>query len=547
MSQEILERRRVAAGIRDVRKAVWRGGSRDADGKADKRGGIQPGMVVLFFVVVYFVVFAYLSLNRHEVYSSSRFDLGNMDQAVWNSAEGRILETTDEFGELGSRLKNHADFLLLVFVPLYWIQPSVAWLLVVQAAVVALGALPLYWLCTRFLDSVAQPRWAAALITVAYLFSFGLQSANLFDFHPQTMAGTLLLFTFYYLLEKRLWPFVVFAVLAALAKEEISLMVAMMGLYAIYPLKRPRWGLPVFAAGTAYFLMVMLFVIPAFNDGDSSRLVAERYEVLGGSFGGLLRTFVSDPLLVLSYALSDGKSYYLFYLFGVGGLLGPLAPFVFAIPMPEVAVNLLSGRPQMSNIHYHYSAPIIPFAYLASAAGLANLIRWSLRLKQRYPDGLLLRRVSREALMAGLPLAFALWILFFNVYMDYLKGPVPWSRFGGVPNPVAMQSLSDRYVENVDQAIALVPKDPNVKVSASNWFGPHLSQRRHLYLFPVIKDADYVVVDLARPSYGTEVNPAKATAVVQRLRNNPDYRQVFSKKNVAVFERVPQDPPTQTN
>lgn len=496
---------------------------------------------MLLFAVLYCVLFVYLSLYRHDVYSSSRFDLGNMDQAVWSTAEGgRLLETTNELGEQVSRLTNHADLFLLLFVPLYWIQPTVAWLLVAQAVAVGLGAIPLYWLCTRFLGAVPglDARWPAALFAVAYLFSFGLQSAVLFDFHPQTMAGTLLLFAFYFLLEGRKWQFILFAALAALTKEEMPLVVAMMGLYAIYPLKRPRWGVPTFAICVGYFLAVMLLLIPSFNDGESSRLVAERYEVLGGSLGGFLYTALTDPLMVLGYAFSNGKSVYLFYLFGVGGLLGPLAPFVFAIPLPEVAVNLLSNRPQMSDVHYQYSAPIIPFTYLAAAAGLANLVRWTLALKRHYPEGPF-RRVRAETLTGLVPLAFALWVLLFNVYMDHLKGPLPVSREGGQPNPVAMRSLSEEHIRSVDRAVTLVPDDPDVKVSASNWFGPHLSQRHHLYLFPVIKDADYVVVDLARASYGIGVDPIKAQTVLQRLLDDPNYRLIFSRENVAVFERIP--------
>ncbi len=76
-----------------------------------------PLVFVLVCAAIYFVVFSAFTMNRHEVYSSARFDLGNMDQAVWNTSEGRILEATSEDGENRSRLANHADFLLLLFAP----------------------------------------------------------------------------------------------------------------------------------------------------------------------------------------------------------------------------------------------------------------------------------------------------------------------------------------------------------------------------------------------------------------------------------------------
>lgn len=501
----------------------------------------MPALVVVAAVVLYAIAISYFSLQRHDAYSSARFDLGNMDQAVWNTAfEGRILETTDEDGETVSRLQNHADPLLLLFAPLYRVWPSVAWLLVVQAAIVGLGAWPLFRLCEHFLKRIpgCDPRWPAALLAVGYLVNYGLQSANLFDFHPQTLAGTLLLLAFWSLVSGRLWPFVLFAALAAAAKEEVVLSVAMMGLYAVYPLRKPRLGVPIFVGGMAYFLVVMLVVIPSFNDGETSRLVSERYGAFGGSMTGLVKTAFIDPLAVLGYALAPGKLLYLLSVVGTAGLLGPLAPLVLAIASPEIAINLLSSRPQMTDLRYHYSAPIIPFAYAAAAAGLANLARFGLWLKGRFRGRETSRGLSEDLFASFLPLAFALWVLFFGVWLDYLRGPLPLSINRGEDNPVVMRQLPEASVRNLDGAVAIVPKDPGVKVSASNWIGSHLSQRRTLYLFPVIRDADYVVVDLARPSYYTSVDRDKASITLSALRDDPDYELVYSKENVAVFKKV---------
>jgi len=497
--------------------------------------------VVVLAIVLYAVVLSWLSISRHEAYSSARYDLGNMDQAVWSTAyDGRLLATTDEGGELTSRLRNHADPFLFLFVPLYLLWSSPVWLLVVQSVVVGLGAWPLFRLCERAFGRIpgCDGGPPAALLAVAYLFSYGVQSANLFDFHPQTLAGTFLIFALWFMVQRRLWPFVLCAVLAASTKENVPLSVAMLGLYAIFALRRPRWGLPVFGAAVGYFLLVMFVVIPAFNAGEASRLVSERYGPLGGSIGGVVRTAFTDPLLVLGYVTTPEKLVYLLSVVGAGGLLGVFAPLVLAIPAPEIAINLLSDRPQMVDLRYHYSAAIIPFAFLAGAAGLANLAGLGLRLKGRASEGTRLARAPGELFASFLPLAFALWVLMFSVYMDYLKGPLPWSVNEGVDSPVVMHRLSEAEISNLDRAVALVPKDPSVKVSASNWIGAHLSQRHDLYLFPEVRDADYVVVDLERPSYYTSVNRDKATAAVNRLRNDPDYRLVYRASNVAVYGKV---------
>jgi len=490
---------------------------------ADRKGakGRRPfgwRGVVLVAALVYAVGIGGLSAYKHEMYESSRFDLGNMDQAVWNSANGRILEATDETGQLTSRLRNHADLILLAFVPLYWIHPSPHWLLAVQAAVVGAGAIPLFWISRRFLGGREAP---AALLAVAYLLDPGLQSANLFDFHAQMMAGTFLLFAFHYLLEKKLWPFVLFAVLAALTKEGIVLIVAMMGLYAIFPLRRPRWGAPIFALGTAYFLLTMLVLIPAFNEGAQSTLVEGRYDAFGGSISGVVRTALTDPVFMLRYMLTPPKLWYLVGLAGNTGFLGLLAPLVLLLPAPELAVNLLSDRQQMTETGYHYSAAIVPFVYVAAAAGLANLMRALGWLSRRRPRWGLLLRVP-----AALPTVVALGVVILVAEANHVARPLPR----------AADAAPEEHRRALTEALELVPE--GAPVSATNHLGAHLAHRRYLYLFPLVGDAEYVILDEAEPDYDTFVSPVPSLASLQRLREDPNYRILYSESGVTVFERT---------
>jgi uncharacterized membrane protein len=97
------------------------------------------------------VAFSVFSVLRYRGFSTGRFDLGNMVQAVWSTSEGRFLDTTDVSGVQFSRLGAHVDPILALFVPLWWVWSSPEALLVAQAVIVALGALPAYWLGRRWL------------------------------------------------------------------------------------------------------------------------------------------------------------------------------------------------------------------------------------------------------------------------------------------------------------------------------------------------------------------------------------------------------------
>ena len=90
--------------------------------------------------------------------------------------------------------------------------------------VLALGALPVYWIARRHLRN----RWAALGFAAMYLSFPSIQAANLADFHIVSMTGSLLLFALYFLLAKRYWAFIALAVVCTAAREEVGLLVGMM-------------------------------------------------------------------------------------------------------------------------------------------------------------------------------------------------------------------------------------------------------------------------------------------------------------------------------
>ena len=70
---------------------------------------------------------------RYRTFSTGRFDLGNMVQAVWSTTQGRFLDTTDVSGVQFNRLGAHVDPVLALFAPLWLVWSSPEMLLVAQA------------------------------------------------------------------------------------------------------------------------------------------------------------------------------------------------------------------------------------------------------------------------------------------------------------------------------------------------------------------------------------------------------------------------------
>lgn len=441
--------------------------------------------------------FGVLAALEHRAFETGRFDLGNMTQAVWSTAHGRPLEVTELGGDQITRLGAHVDPLLVAFAPLWWIWPSPAMLLVVQAIVIALGALPAFWLGRKHLGS----DWAGALCGLAYLAYPAVQWLALDEFHPVALACPLLAFAFWYLDEDRLWAFVPFGVLAALTKEEIPLVVGALGVWYAFAKGRRVAGAAIAVAGTAATALSLGLVMPHFREGADPAFYG-RYEAVGGSPAGLVRTAVTDPLTVLD-ALTDGRD--VLYIVELAlPLLGlfVLAPLVLIPALPELLANLLSSVSSQTSIRFHYTAPIAPLLIAGAILGAARLGR---------P-----RKSSAAALLAAC-VAGAMVI-----------GPLGAGEL--VPD---RRSEHDRIAAS---ALALIP--PDAAVSSTNGLGGHLSERRRIHSFPVVRDAEWVAVDLKRASYLDRRSAPSTTAVpLALLSNSGSWRTVFEADGIFVLQR----------
>jgi uncharacterized membrane protein len=460
-------------------------------------------------MAAYAAGFSALSVLRHEGFVTGRFDLGNMVQAVWSTAHGHPLRVTGLVGEQISRLAAHVDPILVVFAPLWWLWPSPNLLLVAQAIAVALGALPTFWLARKHLGSER----AALGFALAYLLYPAVQWLTLNEFHPVALACPLLLFALWYLDEDRLWAFAACGALAALCKEEIGLVVAGFGLWYWLARGRTRAGLAIAALGTAWSLFAIAVVIPHFHSGASSFYT--RYSEVGGTPGGIVRTFFSDPVHVLGAAFDGRGVRYLLELALPLALLFVAAPLALIAALPELVINLLSATPTQTSIHFHYTAGLIAPLVGAAVLGAARLARG---------------RAGR-AVRLGVVAAAA------SLVANYALGAIPvWRELPGGETLGAYDARVTEHDRIAERALELIPA--GAVVSASNSLGAHVSDRRRVLSFPFLLDATWVAIDETKPGYADRIAPLPAAVRTASLRRNPAWRLVFERDGVLVFRRV---------
>lgn len=448
-----------------------------------------------------------LATLQHRAFWSGRFDVGNLVQAVWSTAQGRVLEITDLEGRQISRLGAHADPIVILLAPLWRLWPDPSLLLVVQATAVALGALPVFLLGRKHLGG----EWAGLACAVAYLLYPPTQWLVLDDFHPVSFATPLLLAAIWFLDEDRLVAFALVAAAASLTKEQVGLAVAALGVWYALARGRRLAGSAIAAAGVLVAAAAVLVVVPHFAEGGGSPF-ASRYETVGGTPGGIARTVLTDPGAIAG-AIAEGRDLsYLVDLLLPLLALPLLAPALALTAAPELLLNLLSDTPTQTSIHFHYTAAAIPGLVAAAIFGAAKLRR----------AGAVARSLVAATLVSGI-----------------LLGPLPlWRHLPFGSDLAAREHVVGAHAAAARRAVAVVPS--GVAVSATNTLGAHLSERRRIFSFPVLREARWVAVDTQRPSYRDRADtPGLFARALRRLRSDPRWRVVFAEDGVLVLRRGP--------
>ena len=414
--------------------------------------------VVYAGMAAYAVLFVFAAIVHYVVFKEARFDLGDMVQSIWSTLHGHFLEGTTANGHQSSRLGFHVDPFLVLFVPLFWIWSSPMLLLVVQVLAVVSGALPVFWLARKHLESSR----AAAHFACAYLL-YPATQFNAFTiadgFHSVSLALPLVLYAVWFLDEDRLVAFSVVALLAATTKEEIPLAVGCLGIWYAFRRGHRLFGLSVFAAGLGVTLFNFLWVIPHFSATGADPYVG-RYRAVGGTPHGMVHKLFTDPMAFVNAVATGHKAFYVIVLFVPFLGLWLLEPLLMLCAVPELVIDLLSSQGNQTSIGYQYTAGIAPFVVAASIFGAARFRHQA-------------NRVS-------------MWVLVATALVAVLS---PINKLGH-----DVRALGSPLVSAKAYALSLIPS--GVPVSASNELAGHLSERRYIYTFPSVGRSNWIVVDI---------------------------------------------------
>lgn len=462
---------RQARGVDDAPEAAEQA---EVEEHAEPQEDSIVPRLVLGLVLLYALVFAILSVQQHQSFQTHAFDLGNMDQAVWNTAEGRPLEFTNWEGGT-NRLAAHVEPILLLVAQVYRFWPDPATLLVLQSVVISLGALPAFWLARRVLRS----DFGAAAFAGSYLLSPALEIANLADFHAVAFSSALLLYAFYFVYRRQYWGFAIFAALAMGTKEHVPASVFLMGLYILLVQRQRLVGGVTCAVALIWAGLAFGVIIPHFNPQGVSPYLS-RYDRLGGSPSQMVWNMVSNPGATVAILTEETRLEYLRSILGPTLYLGLLSPATLVMTVPDFAINLLSNFTESYAGRAHYGAVLVPFVTVSAILGAGFVRRLLNMLHPAAGQGGV--AVLSVAVLVSSVLSFREQVL--------------------VPLTDHLPSVTDHH-RVVQDVLKLIP--PDAAVSAGSTLNPHVSRRRQLSLYPDIAKAEYIVLDVTSSPYPIDV------------------------------------------
>jgi uncharacterized membrane protein len=433
-----------------------------------------PPLLVVAGALGYALYMSHYTLLNHHRFNTASYDLGIYDNQFWHALHGHPFHSSPvlRHDRDWTLLKTHAELSMYALLPFYALSPRPETLLILQSFLLAAGAIPIYRFAARRL-----PRPTACVLALAYLHYAPLHGANFYDFHFQPLGAVFVLFVIDFLDEGRLVLGVIAFVLALTTREDISIMLAVYGVFLVASGERVRAGAVLAAISGVYFVVIKFVVMPHFGSWWFADMYRDLLPSDDRGFGGMLQTLLLNPIYVARTLMEPDKLRYALQMTVPLAFVPLRWPRLWWFLIPGSLLTLLSTHYAPAiDIAFQYSAYWFAMLFPATALGLAAFGAGD--------DGVLRRRAAVAALIAG------------TLLMTRHFGAIPprdGFRAGfGVVRFTPLTADDRRKAKDLEELAAMIPFSAKVAVSEQEL--PHVAQRPDVYsLKDGLEGADWVL------------------------------------------------------
>lgn len=501
-------------------------------------------LLLVAMMAAYFLVYGFLSALKFRNYLYVDFDLAIFVQATAQVLHGSLFSSIRGMNWLG----DHVSLILFVIAPIYAVFHHPLTLLLLQCLALALGCLPVFAVARRRLGN----EHVALALAALYLLHPAIGFTNLFEFHPEVLATGTLLATFWALDAGRLGATVLFGALSVACREDVALVVLMMGLTGLLPGRARRPAIALLTLGVLSLVLSFVVIRPRFASAAAE--YGLMYRNWGGSVGQVALHVLRNPFQALAALFStpdnpgDSALKRLYWLHMMAPLLflPLLAPVTLAVALPVLAEHFLSSRGQQHWLLFQYTALVTPVFVMAAVHGMENLVRLLAGGKSAVA-GLARPGAARAIVppLCGVALAT-------SCVCGLLYGPLV--RVGGLdlprrPEPIWPSTYDRARLRYRDRMVARVPREGGV-VAAFQFLArlasrPVVHSMHHILTgfytystrrYPVPEGIHAVLADIGDERLAHYINPGSPFRMRELMARN-DLHPVDAAGDLVLYVR----------
>ncbi|WP_073002894.1 DUF2079 domain-containing protein [Mariniphaga anaerophila] len=450
---------------------------------------IRNNHIPYLVLALFGILFLSIGILNHYFFRTFTHDYGNYNFAFWDYSHFRLSPIPTFRGNF---LQDHFSFTLMYFAPTYWLFNWLTGsytLIIIQCSFILIGA----WYTYKLIKLKTNNIWLNTGVLIYYFVLLGRYTAFSSDVNLAIISSCFIpIFIYYFEIRKYLVSLVIL-ILSLLSRENIPLwFIFIFIVLAIEHRKESKvvlYCLAGIAISTVYFILLFKVFIPAIET-PGVKYALFNYSALGSSPGEALLFSIKNPLEAfklffinhLDNPAYDGvkTEFYWVYLIS-GGFVLLTRPQYLIWFIPIVAQKVLNDLPSRWGIATYYSIEVVTLLPLAVFLALSSF-------KSKTIQNILVVMVCLLSVTT-------------TIYkLDKKNNQVP-----RLLNTAKVKFYDKQFfippfdVKEVNRLLKKIP--PKAKVSASNVLLPHIAQRQHIYFFPVVKDAEYLIFSVFDNNY----------------------------------------------
>jgi uncharacterized membrane protein len=480
---------------------------------------LKTSTYLFILLAVFGIIYALISLVNHYYFRTYALDLGLYTNALYKYAHFQAADSTMIKKINESLLGDHFDIYLVIFSPLVYLFGTYT-LLIIQVAAILLGGTGIY---KYFRFTVPGNDLIPLAAAISFFSFFGIYSALAFDYHSNVVAAMLVPWFFLFFRKKNLLVSSILVALILVAKENMALWMIFICFGMLIEYRKDRRA-RLFLGGYAvfslvYFLVILQVVMPWIN--ISGKYNGFSYAILGQTPMEALQNIILHPVdsfrtLFLNTNSVPYGNYVKTELHVVVLLSGLylliLKPRYLIMLIPIYFQKMFHDSILMWSIADQYSiefAPILAIGMFSAIAEFKN------------------PKIERVLCL----IAF-IGILFSTIHV--MDRTVIYTNKSKVRFYTAGHYRRSFDVKSVYNQLDKLP--PDAAVSALSPLVPHLALRDHIYQFPNIRDAEYIVYTVKEDKY--PMNEASFTQLIEKLKSEGEWEEWSKNDEVVVLRKM---------